>query len=65
VTTIFFSVCFHDVSLCFCMDSALCRDGRHRIKFNLMGVGELRTYIRCIASAINRHVDRAFEGVSA
>jgi hypothetical protein len=35
----------------------------HRIKFNLMGGGELRTYISF--ARINRHVNRVFEGISA
>jgi hypothetical protein len=34
-------------------------------KFNLIGVGERETTSGTCASAINCHVDRVFEGVSA
>jgi hypothetical protein len=48
-----------------CRSGGIARDARrpHRINFNLMGVGGLRTYLSFTRISVKPSIDHVFEGV--
>jgi hypothetical protein len=59
-TTLVLSIPRPDVAF----DPAGNAQATHRIKFNLMGVGGLRTYLSSTRTGGQPSIDRVFEGVS-